>query len=218
MIDAEFLPSLFEPLSNEFPSVSGMMLLVLTILLGFVVGSIVSRPLHDQEAHSRALWGAAGAWGTVQAAFLGLYAVSLTMLSGAGVLVSDIPWLPLETMCIHGFKPVTNTSASGTGSTCTGLPDKQPPKGFQHESQKAVGYTISQESEWTTILLEDSRHVMRIPSKAIRSRKLCKVEDTGLRIFKDRPLLWISPRYEPSSVESCPKSAIDLESWGAAEG
>jgi hypothetical protein len=50
-----------------------------------------------------------------------------------------------------------------------------------------VGYPIAEEGDWLTILHADTRHLVRIPTSAVRSRLTCHSEDDQLS--GDRPLL-----------------------------
>jgi hypothetical protein len=152
---------------------------------------------------------------SLQGVLLGIIVIVVAAASSLGVLVSDVPWLPLEATCIQGIIPgkSTSTSAARPKDPCFIRPGVEPPKGFQYRSYVAVGYILKEEGDWTSILLDQSRQVDRFPSAAVYSRRLCREAGGGHKFFNDRPILWLSPRYEQSSLEACPSASTVLQGW-----
>ncbi len=72
-----------------------------------------------------------------------------------------------------------------------------------------VGHVLSADSEWTSIVRAGDKALMRIPSSAIKNRKLCHL--SGVQPEGRRPLLWViqNRRYQ-SPNRSCAREVSDI--------
>jgi hypothetical protein len=59
-----------------------------------------------------------------------------------------------------------------------------PAERFGFDGKQIVGYAVAADGDWTTILVEENRSILRVPSEEIRTRELCSLENTAIW---DRP-------------------------------
>jgi hypothetical protein len=74
--------------------------------------------------------------------------------------------------------------------------------------QLVVGHVLTADSEWTSIVRAGDKALMRIPSSAVKNRKLCHL--SGVQPDGRRPVLWVILRHRYQSPNrSCIREVSD---------
>lgn len=105
--------------------------------------------------------------------------------NGLGRAFDRTVWLPLEVVCVSADLKTPQGRFAPSDYSDWMLPCHVAITTTLSGSKRIVpslGYVLQAGSEWTTVLLEDQRHVVRLPSKAIEARVLCRSPDApGLK-------------------------------------
>jgi hypothetical protein len=153
---------------------------------GALAVSLTSYQVFAKNARASHLWmrltrsSAIPSPGRITASFAALLAAGFLLIT------IDRPWLPAEVVALKSPIIVRTTGA----------------KQHSEKTSRPVVYIVSEQNDETTMLVDDDRYLITIPTDDIAVRVICRQEG---QIGSTRPLLWV--------ILGRPYSSPNLECW-----